>query len=166
MASGPSGARVASYTCTRRTRHGVCPAPATARIDAVDGYLWPEIERRTPERQDFAVYFETVGELDTSYERAHQELEDFLEGASITALGPDRYNREIARRRGTVEETRAAWQDAARQAEALLRLGASTSDVDHRRARARQAIESVTLARSTRGRWQPIEERLEVVWRA
>jgi len=29
----------------------------------------------------------------------------------------------------------------------------------------RQARESVTLAKSTRGRWQPLEERLEVAWR-
>lgn len=162
-ASGPPDARVASYTCRKRRSGSVCPSPAGARVDAVDALVWPGIEERTPEREDWRVMAEAQ-ELGAHHQEAVEELDAFLEGASLVALGSDVYNREIARRREEVATRWAAFEEAERQGRALLRLG-ETSGVEHDRARARQALESVTLSKSTRGRWQPLEERLEVAWR-
>ena len=142
----------------------MCPAPASATVAKVDAVVLPSIASRSNDRTDFGVYMEAVDESSTAFELAVQELDAFLEGASVAALGPDVYNREVARRRGAVGETQAVWERDEAQGRALIRLG-ETTGLDHERARARQTIESATLAKSTRGRWQPIEERLEVVWR-
>lgn len=166
-ASGPQGARVASYTCRRTRASGDCPAPASGVVAKVDAIVLPGIEERSSGRTDFGVYFEATAESARAFESAVQELDAFLEGASMTDLGAELYNREVARRRGAVAATREVWERDAARAEALIRLGNATSDLDHERARARQAIEAVTLAKADpkRGRWQPIAERLEVTWR-
>jgi hypothetical protein len=165
-ASGPRGARVASYTCRRVRASGVCPAPASATVDKVDALVLPGIEQRDTGRRDFGVYMEAVEQSAAAYEAAVAELDAFLEAGLVTELGPDVYRREVARRREAVEATRATWEADEAQGAALLRLRDATG-LEHERARARQALESVTLAKADtkRGRWHPIEERLKVVWR-
>ncbi len=162
-ASGPQGARVASYTCRRVRASGVCPAPASATVSKVDTSVLPGIEKRAAASPRFEDYMATVEESSRAFELASQELDAFLEGASIEALGADLYNREVARRRDDVATKRAAWEADELHGQALARLG-QTTGLEHERARARQVIASVTLAKSTRGRWQPIEERLAVEW--
>jgi site-specific DNA recombinase len=162
--SGPRGARVASYTCRRVRASGVCPAPASAVVAKVDALVVPGLEERDTGRHDFGVYMEAVEKSAAAYEAAVAELDAFLEAGLVTELGPDVYRREVARRREAVEATRAAWEADEAQGSALLRLRDATG-LEHDRARARQTVESVTLAKSTRGKWQPVEERLEVVWR-
>jgi hypothetical protein len=165
-ASGPQGARVASYTCRRVRASGVCAAPASGTVAKVDAVVIPGIEARSKEEPSFWDGMGAANELGIAHDVAAQELDAFLAGASIDALGPELYNREVARRRADVQEKWSAFEAAAAEGEALLRLNDATG-LDHDRARARQAIESVTLAKSApgRGRWQPIEERLNVVWR-
>lgn len=163
-ASGPRGARVASYTCRRVRASGVCSAPASATVAKVDALVMPGIEERDTGRRDFGVFMEAVDKSAYAFEAAVAELDAFLEAGLVSELGPDVYRREVARRREAVETARAAWEADEAQGSALLRLHEATG-LEHDRARARQAIESVTLAKSTRGKWHPVEERLEVVWR-
>jgi site-specific DNA recombinase len=165
-ASGAQGARVASYTCRRVRASGVCPAPASAVVSKVDALVLPGLEDRDTGRRDFGVYMEAVEESAAAFEAAVAELDAFLEAGLVTELGADVYRREVARRREAVEATRAIWEADEAQGSALLQLR-DTTGLEHDRAMARQALESVTLAKSDpgRGRWQPIEERLELVWR-
>lgn len=164
-ASGPPGARVASYTCRRVRASGECPAPASATVAKVDALVLPGIEEQAAADKGFAPYMEAVNESGPAFDLAVQELDDFLEGASVTALGPEIYNREVARRRQAVEAARDAYERDEAMGRALIGAGEITG-LDRDRARARRAIESVTLAKADkRGRWQPLDERLEVVWR-
>lgn len=162
-ASGPPEARVVSYVCRKRRSGFVCPEPAGARVDAVDALVWPGVAERTPERTDWSVMVDAE-ELGARHQEAVDELDAFLETALVGALGPELYAREVSRRREEIAARWAAFEEAERQGRALLRLG-ETSGIEHDRARARQVIESVTLAKSTRGRWQPIEERITIVWK-
>lgn len=163
-ASGPPDARVASYTCRKRRSGSVCPAPAGARVDAVDAIVWPGVEERTAQALSFWGAMGAADELGARHQEAVDELDAFLETALVGVLGSELYAREVTRRREEVARRWVAFEEAERQGRALLRLG-ETSGIEHDRARARQVIESVTLGKSTRGRWQPLEERLEVVWR-
>jgi hypothetical protein len=162
-ASGPPGARVASYTCRKRRASGVCPAPASAVVTKVDALVRPGLEAGAPAHKSFEDYMSAVAESARAYELAVEELDAFLEAGLVRELG-DRYAREAARRREAVEATRAAWERDEVSAAALVRLG-DTTGLDHDRALARRLIESATLRKATRGRWEPIEERLEVAWR-
>jgi DNA invertase Pin-like site-specific DNA recombinase len=163
-ASGPQGARVASYTCRRVRASGTCPAPASATVARVDELVIPGLDERDTGRQDFGLYMEAVAASSAEYEAAVAELDAFLEAGLLTELGPDLYRREVARRREAVETTRAAWTADHAQGQALVRPNAT--GLEHDRARARRLIESVTLAKSDpgRGRWQPVGERLTVEW--
>jgi DNA invertase Pin-like site-specific DNA recombinase len=165
-ASGPPGARVASYTCRRVRASGVCPAPASATVAKVDAAVLPGIDERPSPHTGFDQYLATVDESAGAFEEAVQELDTFLEAGLVSELGPDLYRREVARRRQAVEEARSRWEADHAQGATLVRAGDATG-LDYQRARARQAIEAVTLAKADpkRGRWQPIEERLEVEWR-
>jgi hypothetical protein len=163
-ASGPQGARVASYTCRRRRASGDCPAPAAGNVNKIDALLAEGIASRSTGRTDFGVYMEAVEASSREFELAMQELEGFLEAGLVTELGRDLYAREVGRRRQAVEEKRAIWEADEARGKALIRLG-ETTGLDHDRAQARQAVASVVLAKGDgRGRWQPLEERLEVVW--
>jgi site-specific DNA recombinase len=162
-ASGPPDARVASYTCRKRRSGSVCTSPASARVDAVDALVLPQLDSRTPQGVGL---WDAMGEADALgalHQEATEELDAFLGGALVRELGAELYAREVARRRDVVTERWATFEAAERQGRALLRLG-ETSGLEHDRARATAALESVTLAKSTRGRWQPLEERLQIVW--
>lgn len=164
-ASGPPGARVASYTCRKRRASGTCPAPASAIVAKVDGIVRPRLDaQEAAGRATFDDYMEAVSDSARAFESATEEFNAFLEGASIAALGADAYNRQVARLREAVETTRDAWQTSESRASALLGLGATTG-LEHDRAVARRLIESAALRKATRGRWDNVEDRLEVVWR-
>lgn len=164
-ASGPQGARVASYSCRGRRVAGKCPAPASATVDKVDALILPRLEAyKAGHRTTFADYLAAVDESARAFEAANAELDAFLEAGLVSELGRERYTREVARRREALEEARAIWEADEVRGSALLKSD-EAGGLGRDRAIARTLLESVTLARSTRGRWQPVEERLEVVWR-
>ena len=165
--SGPGEKRTLSYVC-RRGRKGEenCPAPAGGYVHEIDALVSEGIAARTTGRKDFGVFFKAVEGLDVAHGLATEELEDFLAGASIGALGADLYNREVARRREAVQEAWDAFQEASDHAKALLRLGEATG-IEHERALAREALESVVLSKATgHGRWGPrVAERIAITWK-
>lgn len=164
VAGGPPDRRVALYTCHKRRGGGfVCPSPAGARVDLIDGLVWPGIEERTADRPSWRDAMTEAENRGAHHQEAVEELDAFLETALVGALGPELYAREVSRRRDEVARRWDAFEVAQLHGSALLQLG-ETSGAEHARARARQALESVVLTKSTRGRWQPIEERVEVKW--
>lgn len=159
--SGPGEKRTLSYVC-RRGRKGeeTCPAPAGGYVHEIDALVAEGVAARG--RQDFNVYFQDEG-LDAAHNMAVAELEGFLEGASITALGPDTYNREVARRRDAVTAAWDAFQEADARSLALL----LATGIEHERALAREVLESVVLSKATgHGRWGPrVAERIAITWK-
>jgi site-specific DNA recombinase len=161
-ASGPRGERVASYTCKKHRAAGECPAPASARVDAVDALVLPELERRAPQ-VDLEGALVDLYDAQVAYAAAERELEEFLAASLISDLGPELYAREVSRRR---ESLRSTLEEYRAQLDAQDRLAsADLTGVEQQREVARRLIESATLHKSTRGRWQPIEERVDIVWR-
>jgi DNA invertase Pin-like site-specific DNA recombinase len=161
-ASGPPGARVASYTCRKRRASGTCPAPASAVVFKVD----PLVEQELDERVSRDTLEDALNELydaQMAYSSAVRELDDFLAGALVTELGSDLYAREVARRRERVRATGDRYR-AALDAQDAMTLS-DGSALDQRREIARQLIASVTLRKAERGRWDPVEERLQIVWK-
>jgi site-specific DNA recombinase len=161
-ASGPPAARVASYTCRRVRASGVCPAPASGTVDKVDAVVGPGLAARVGSVDLEAAPVE-LHDAQAAFAAASRELDEFLAAGLISELGPELYRREVARRREAVTTTASAYADALDAQDRLA--AADDGSLEARREFARRVIASVTLAKSTRGRWQPIEERLEVVWR-
>jgi DNA invertase Pin-like site-specific DNA recombinase len=165
FASGPPGARIANYTCRRRRASGVCPAPASAQVARVDALVEPEIDKRARAGAlDLERMLVELFDAQTAYAAASRELEQFLEAGLVSELGPELYAREVSRRREAVNAAADAYRDALDAEDAISEL--DQSGIAARREGARQLIESVTLRKATRGRWQPIEDRVEIVWRA
>jgi DNA invertase Pin-like site-specific DNA recombinase len=165
-ASGSKEKRVASYSCAGRRVAGVCPAPASAAVYKVDGLVLPRLEAyKASHERTFSDYLAAVDLSAAAYEGAVQELDAFLEAALVSELGRERYAREVARRREAVEAARAIYEADHVRGSALLGTD-ETTGLEHDRAVARTLLESVTLSKSTQGRWQPIEERVDLVWRA
>jgi hypothetical protein len=164
-ASGPPGARVASYTCRRVRASGVCPAPASAVVAKVDALVMPGLDDRATPADTEAARAE-VEEASAALDAVEAELDAFLAAGLVTALG-DRYAREVARRREAVESAAEAHRDAANALQDIYAQGFFGSDsLTFRRGEARRHLVSVTLSKADkRGRWQPLDERLEVVWR-
>jgi hypothetical protein len=161
VASGPPGERVASYTCRKKRASGVCSAPATARIDAVDALVLPELETRS-NTVDLEAALVELYDAQVAFGAADRELEEFLAGARISDLGADVYNREVARRRETLRQA-AAYREALDAQDAMASTDAD--DMTEQRELARRLIESVTLKKSSRGRWEPIADRVSIRWR-
>ena len=164
FASGPPGKRIANYTCRRRRASGVCPAPASAQVARLDALVEPEIEKRARAGAlDLEHMLDDLYQAQTAYAAASRELDHFLAGALVSQLGPELYAREVTRRREAVNAAADAYRDALDAEDAVSAL--DQSGIEARREIARQLIESVSLRKATRGRWQPIEERVEIVWR-
>jgi DNA invertase Pin-like site-specific DNA recombinase len=172
-AAGPPGARIASYSCRKYKASGTCEQPASGNVAKIDALVKPELTKREKKLRKGASFTAMVkkGEV---YAAAQAELETFLAGASITALGADLYNAEVARRRDVLQKALEEVQEATR-AMNLLQYGTDpmgagdASPLAQDRELARKAIESVTLRKSKTGkgggRWDPLEDRLTVVWR-
>jgi hypothetical protein len=164
FASSPPDARIANYTCRRRRASGVCPAPASAQVARVDALVEPEIENRAragaldQERMLVELY-----ETQTAFAAASRELEQFLEAGLVSELGPELYAREVSRRRDAVNGAADVYRAALDAEDAIAQL--DHSGITARREIARQVIESVTLRKATRGRWEPIVDRVEITWR-
>jgi hypothetical protein len=92
---------------------------------------------------------------------ADRELQAFLEGAKIADLGPDLYASEISRRREALRVATEDYRQALQSQEALV----ETDGIQGRRELARRLLESVTLAKSKRGKWDSIESRLTLNWK-
>lgn len=164
--SGSGEHRRLSYVCRRR-KGAECPAPAGGYVDQIDALVAEGIAARTPEEFGFwEAGWGEANELGAVHQLADEELEDFLRDASITALGGDLYNREVARRREAVQTAWDAFQEAADRATAIQSRG-ETSGIERERALARRALESVVLSKSTgHARWgPPVSERVAIRWR-
>jgi hypothetical protein len=148
VASGPPGERVASYTCRKKRASGVCSAPATARIDAVDALVLPELETRS-NTVDLEAALVELYDAQVAFGAADRELEEFLAGARISDLGADVYNREVARRRETLRQAATAYREALDAQDAMASTDAD--DMTEQRELARRLIESVTLKKSSAG---------------
>jgi site-specific DNA recombinase len=162
VASGPRGARYASYTCRKRRTSGVCPAPATAQIDKVDALVLPDLEARA-DSVDLEAALIELYDAQIAFAKADRELEEFLAASLITELGPELYGREAVRRREAVREAGAVYSQALDAQDAMA--SANANGMAEQRELARRLIESVTLRKSTRGRWERIEDRVTIQWR-
>jgi len=163
-ASGPQGARVASYTCRRVRASGDCPAPASGTVEKVDALVEPGLAARAGSVDLEAALIE-LHDAQVAHAATSRELDEFLAAGLISELGPDLYKREVARRREAVTTTASAYAAALASQDRMA--AADDGSLNARREFARRVIASVALVKSDpkRGRWQPIEERLEVVWR-
>jgi DNA invertase Pin-like site-specific DNA recombinase len=162
VSGGGDKYHIASYSCRGRRASGACPARASAAVHTVDAYVLPLLRERAG-TIDLEAALGELFDAQTAWAAADQELRAFLEGASIVALGPGLYAAEVTRRREALRNTTDAYSDAL---DAQDRLAAS-GELGGRRELARRLIASVTLTKAdSRGRWQPIEERLEITWKA
>lgn len=166
-ASGPKGARVPSYSCRKNSAAGTCPAPASIVVEKLDALVLPKLDEfKAGHARTFDDFMTATEDSALALELATQELDDFLGAALVSALGAERYAAEVTRRREAVEAAQLAYQADHDRGRALI-----DSEVDglaHDRAVARTLLDSVTVAKSdpARGRWQPIEERVEITWAA
>jgi hypothetical protein len=92
---------------------------------------------------------------------ADRELKAFLEGARIAGLGPDLYAAEVTRRRESLREATEAYRQALDSQEALV----ENDGIQGRRELARRLLDGVKLHKASRGRHEPIEDRVEVHWK-
>jgi hypothetical protein len=94
---------------------------------------------------------------------ADRELKAFLEGARVADLGPDLYAAEVTRRRESLREATEAYRQALDSQEALV----ENDGIQGRRELARRLLDCVTLhkAKRGRGRYDPVESRVELHWK-
>lgn len=169
------GSRTASYLCRKRYGTGICPAPAAARAEIVDGFV----------RQATALAM-VEGLLDTSldevqrYARAQRDVEtatrdlDALADAKLLkALGPERLATMAEPLKAALDEAKVVLRETPKPGEAAVPSSNLWVDwagddepMERQRAFIRQFVGSVTLRRSgKRGRAAgPIADRLAITW--
>ncbi|MFL5896973.1 MAG: recombinase family protein, partial [Solirubrobacterales bacterium] len=152
---GTGKSHQASYSCRGRRVGKHCTARASASIARVDEYIWPMLQERAGEVDLEAALVEFY-ESQVAMSEADRELRAFLEGAKITDLGPDLYAAEVSRRRESLRVATEGFRQALDSQNSL----AETDGIQGRRELARRLLESVTLSKSKRGKWEPVESRL------
>jgi DNA invertase Pin-like site-specific DNA recombinase len=166
-ASGPQGARQTSYYCLNEGHD--CEAPAAIATQKLDDYVTPELMKRLGKKPELLVAAERkVSYAIRDFEKAEAELEAFLQSGSALDYGED-FPRLIRARREALDRARERMFDLMDDVEAFDYLPRPDSwtevPIGQKRRIAAQVLESVEVAKSTNGRWQPIAERVEVVWR-
>ena len=132
----------------------------------VDGRI-ARITLNRPERGN-GITLEMPGELAEAVERAEAEMSAFLEHASAADLG-EHYGRELHKRREAIREAEVeARRWSSREVSGLVAPVERWTELPlkTRREVARGYIERVVIRKSTRGRWEPMEDRVEVEWLA
>jgi DNA invertase Pin-like site-specific DNA recombinase len=157
---GTGKSHQASYSCRGRRVGKPCKSRASATIKRVDDYVWPMLQERAGE-VDLEAALVEFHDASVAMTAASEELQAFLEGAKITDLGPDLYAAEVSRRR---ESLRLATEDYRQALEAQNAL-AEEDGIQGRRELARRLLESVTLTKAKRGKWDSIESRLTLTWK-
>jgi hypothetical protein len=103
-----------------------------------------------------------------NWEKAEAELEAFIKSGSALEYGED-FPRLIRARREALDRARDRMFELMDDVEAFDYLPKRDSwvavPVKQKRRIAAQLLESVEVAKSTNGRWQPIAERVTVTWR-
>jgi DNA invertase Pin-like site-specific DNA recombinase len=157
---GTGKSHEASYSCRGRRVGNPCSARASAKVQLVDEYVWPMLQERvgSVDLEEALIEFH---ESSVAMTEAGQELHAFLEGAKITDLGPDLYASEVSRRREALRVATEDFRQARQSQEALV----ETDGMQGRRELARRLLESVSLSKATRGKWDPIESRLTISWK-
>jgi site-specific DNA recombinase len=166
-ASGPQGARQTSYYC-RDDGQG-CEAPASIATAKLDDYVRPELMKRLGKKPKLLVAAERkVSYAIRDFEKAEAELEAFINSGSALDYGED-FPRLIRARREALDQARDRMFELMDDVEAFDYLPKPDSwddvPVKQKRRIAAQVLDSVKVAKSTNGRWQPITERVQVTWR-
>jgi site-specific DNA recombinase len=157
---GSGKSHQASYSCRGRRVGNVCTARASGLVTRVDDYVWPLLRERAGSVDLEAALVEFY-DAQVAMSAADQELHAFLEGAKIADLGPDLYAAEVSRRREALRAATEDYRQALQSQEALV----ESDGIQGRRELARRLLESVTLAKSKRGKWDSIESRLTLNWK-
>jgi DNA invertase Pin-like site-specific DNA recombinase len=94
------------YRCRGVHSGGRCAGPASIRLDALDAHVERDFLATADQHLTRLVGFDTDGNADVeqAIADAQLELEAFHDGASIAALGADRYNREAAKRQAVLDK--------------------------------------------------------------
>jgi site-specific DNA recombinase len=159
----------ASYVCKSQHRVKKCRAPASASVAKVDAYVEAKLFERMARDKDAKARWARADQAKEAVNAAEAEMDKFLEHASAADLG-ERYGREVKKRREAIRKAKA--EQARWAARELRPLFVATPEqwgklaIKTKREMARGYIERVVITRTTRGRWQPMEERVEVEWLA
>ncbi len=157
---GTGKSHAASYSCRGRSAGNVCTSRASAAVARVDDYVWPLLQERAGS-VDLEAALGELFEAQVAWAAADKELQAFLAGASIVALGADLYAAEVSRRRESLRAATEAYRQALASQEALT----DSDGLQGRRELARRLLEGVTVSKAERGRHDPIAGRLELRWR-
>jgi site-specific DNA recombinase len=175
MGRGPS------YSCRGHYASGACPSRAVAsaaRTDAfVEDLFWRTLEAGEVQAIDEGMQARYL-EARASVENAEIELDAWVQDVSLrTTLGDERFRRGIEARQEALDNARrtlADTPDPGIPADATIVYVNGTPAVypdwetpEQRRALMSRYISHILLHRAdpARRKWQPIEERVEIVWR-
>jgi DNA invertase Pin-like site-specific DNA recombinase len=174
------GERVANYFCRAHHATGECEAPAVASTRTLDPYVEGMLLEALGDPKSKLIKAHEVSDRITAAASARQaaeaELDAFLAAELASTLGPERYRTEVERRQDDVRRAVQELDDALR-ANLVLSGAASRTPkqlvrdwskltMDEKRSVVRAYVERVNVAKADpkRRRWQPIAERLAVVW--
>jgi len=169
------GRRTASYLCRKRYGTGICPAPAAARAEIVDGFVRQAtglamaeglLDTSLDEVQRYALARQEV-------ETATRDLDALADSKLLKALGPERLAAMAEPLRVALDDAKRLLRETPKPGEAAVPSSNLWSDwagddepMERQRAFIRQFVASVTLRRSgKRGRAAgPIADRLAITW--
>jgi hypothetical protein len=173
-AKQPDGKRAARYGCKGHTAgDGDCPAPASANVSAVDGYVEEAITQALTDGTLRATLdaVERYNAACRNVDQAQADLDAHKANAAklVRSLGADGYAETADALRAVLDQAKRAKRDTPRPEDTLApdtHWGTELWTVDEKRRLAKQLVAEVTLARATtRGRnGQPIEQRVAIRW--
>jgi len=174
------GERIANYFCRAHHATGECKAPAVASTRTLDPYVEELLREALADPNSKLIKAHEVSDRIMAAAKARQaadaELDAFLAAELASTLGPERYRAEVEWRQGDV---RAAVKDLDDALRANLVLSGAASrtpkqlikdwpklSMDEKRSVIRAYVERVKVAKADpkRRRWQPIAERVTVLW--
>ena len=177
------GERIASYFC--RIHHaasGDCPAPAVASTRTLDPYVEGLLLEALADVNSTLIKAHEIGaRIQQAAERVkatEEELDSFLAAQLASVLGPERYRAEVERRQTHVRAAQLDLSEALTDNLVLGQAGSRTPEqlvadwntmtMKEKRAVVRAYIDRITLTKADpkRRRWQPIGERVQIVWAA
>lgn len=165
------GPKDTTYFCKGRSASGKCAAPAAMDTKRLDQFVLDRLTERF-QSGDAAVWSvlqddQRREDAKATVDAAEEELKEYVTTVSVAQIGRELYTAGLEARQEAVRESRRRLNEI--QASSARDFPALESEwtVEDARADLTRFTEGVFVARADpkRRRWQPIEERVRIVWR-
>jgi DNA invertase Pin-like site-specific DNA recombinase len=164
------GGAEGQYVCNRQSKGEPCAAPVVIHASKLDPYVEAALLARVAEVEvEGSVEGDELAAAEGRLATAIAERDAYLAAVSAAVVGVDAFRAGAEARTAEVESAQDAVDELRASADLDDRLATigdewPNLDRDEQRRIAAAALDTVTIHRASRGRWTPLDERVEIAF--